>query len=160
MCDDRCGRDRLELEGMKMIRVRVKKMHEMAKVPKYTHTGDYGDLAADLCSVEDITLETGDVRVIPTGIAMEFPAEYGGIIADRSGLAVRGLTTFAGVVDPGYRGEIRVVASYFGKEPLTIKVGDRIAQMRIVRRIEAEFVEAGEIEETERSGRGFGSSGR
>jgi dUTP pyrophosphatase len=145
---------------MKMINVRVKKIHEMAKVPKYAHIGDYGDLAADLCSVEDVTLETGDVKTIPTGIAMEFPPEYGGIIADRSGLAVRGLTTFAGVVDPGYRGEIRVVASYFGKEPLLIKAGDRIAQIRIVRRIEASFVEAEEITETERSGRGFGSSGR
>ncbi len=99
-------------------------------------------------------------RTIATGIAMEFPPEYGGIIADRSGLAVRGLTTFAGVVDPGYRGEIRVVAGYFGRESLVIKVGDRIAQMRIVRRIEAEFVEAEEIEGTERAGRGFGSSGR
>ena len=145
---------------MTMIQVRVKKLHEMAKVPRYAHSGEYGDLAADLCSVEDITLETGDVRTIPTGIAMEFPPEYGGIIADRSGLAVRGLTTFAGVVDPGYRGEIRVVASYFGKEPLVTKVGDRIAQIRIVRRIEANFVETDEITETERAARGFGSSGR
>src|ERR1700685_1648000 len=145
---------------MNMIQVRVKKMHEMAKVPKYAHSGEYGDLAADLCSVEDITLETGDVRTIPTGIAMEFAPEYGGIIADRSGLTARGLTTFTGVVDPGYRGKIRVVASYFGKEPLLIKVGDRIAQIRIVRRMEANFVEADEIAETERSGRGFGSSGR
>lgn len=143
-----------------MITVRVKKMHATAKLPKYAHSGDHGDLAADLCSVEDMVLQTGDVRTIPTGIAMEFPPEYGGIIADRSGLAVRGLATFAGVVDPGYRGEIRVVASYFGKEPLSIKAGDRIAQMRIVRRIEASFVEAEEIEESERSGRGFGSSGR
>jgi len=143
-----------------MINVRVKKLHELAKVPWYAHSGEYGDLAADLCSVEDITMQTGDVRTIPTGIAMEFPPNYGGIIADRSGLAVRGLTTFAGVVDPGYRGEIRVVVSYFGKEPLLIKAGDRIAQMRIVRRLEAGFVEVEEIAETERSGRGFGSSGR
>jgi dUTP pyrophosphatase len=145
---------------MSMIQVRIKKLHEMAKVPKYAHSGEHGDLAADLCSVEDITLNTGDVKVIPTGIAMEFPPEYGGIISDRSGLAVRGLTTFAGVVDPGYRGEIRVVASYFGKEPLVIKVGDRIAQMRIVRRIEVEFVETEEIEDTARAAHGFGSSGR
>ena len=143
-----------------MINVRVKKLHELAKVPWYAHSGEYGDLAADLCSVEDITMQTGDVRTIATGIAMEFPPEYGGIIADRSGLALRGLTTFAGVVDPGYRGEIRVVVSYFGKEPLLIKAGDRIAQMRIVRRLEAGFVEVEEIAETERSGRGFGSSGR
>src|ERR1700744_319580 len=143
-----------------MIRVRVKKLHEMAKVPKYTHAGEFGDLAADLCSVEDGTLNTGDVKTIPTGIALEFPPEYGGIIADRSGLAVRGLTTFAGVVDPGYRGEIRGVVSYLGKEPLSIQAGDRIAQMRIVRRIEANFVETEEIAETERAAKGFGSSGR
>jgi dUTP pyrophosphatase len=147
-------------EGITMIQVRVRKLHELAKMPRYAHSGEYGDLAADLYSVEDVTLETGDVRTIATGIAIEFPAEYGGIIADRSGLAMRGLTTFAGVVDPGYRGEIRVVASYFGKEPLVIKAGDRIAQMRIVRRIEAEFIEAAEIQDTDRSGRGFGSSGR
>jgi dUTP pyrophosphatase len=143
-----------------MINVRVKKIHELAALPKYAHSGTHGDLAADLCSVEDITLKTGDVRTISTGIAMEFPPGYGGIIADRSGLALRGLTTFAGVVDSGYRGELRVVVGYFSKESLSIKVGDRIAQIRIVRRIEANFIESEELTETERSKRGFGSSGR
>src|ERR1700685_4425806 len=103
---------------MNMIQVRVKKMHQMAKVPKFAHSGEHGDLAGDLWLLQDITRETGDVRTIPTGIAMEFPPEYGGIIADRSGLAARGLTTFAGVVGPGYRGEIRGVAGFFGREPL------------------------------------------
>jgi dUTP pyrophosphatase len=143
-----------------MVKVRVKKLHALATIPGYAHTGEYGDLAADLRSVEDVVLNTGDVRTISTGIAVEFPPNYGGIIADRSGLAARGLTTFAGVVDPGYRGEIRVVVGYFGKEPLTIKVGDRIAQMRIVERIEASFTEAEELGESDRSGGGFGSTGR
>jgi dUTP pyrophosphatase len=143
-----------------MVNVRVKKLHALATIPGYAHTGEYGDLAADLRSVEDVVLNTGDVRTISTGIAVEFPPNYGGIIADRSGLAARGLTTFAGVVDPGYRGEIRVVVGYFGKEPLTIKVGDRIAQMRIVERIEASFIEAEELGESDRAGGGFGSTGR
>ncbi len=145
---------------MDRVNVRVKKLHALATLPGYAHTGEYGDLAADLRSVEDVVLNTGDVRTISTGIAMEFPPNYGGIIADRSGLAARGLTTFAGVVDPGYRGEIRVVVGYFGKEPLAIKAGDRIAQMRIVERIEASFTEAEELGESDRAKGGFGSTGR
>jgi len=145
---------------MDRVNVRVKKLHALATLPGYAHTGEYGDLAADLRSVEDVVLNTGDVRTISTGIAMEFPPNYGGIIADRSGLAARGLTTFAGVVDPGYRGEIRVVVGYFGKEPLAIKAGDRIAQMRIVERIEANFTEAEELGESDRAKGGFGSTGK
>jgi dUTP pyrophosphatase len=142
-----------------MVVVRVKRMHELATLPRYAHTGDYGDLAADLYSVEDVVFKRGDVKTIPTGIALELPSGYGGIIADRSGLALRGLTTFAGVVDAGYRGELRVVAGYFGEDPLAIKVGDRIAQIRIVRRIEGTFVEVAELGDTERSEKGFGSTG-
>jgi len=73
---------------------------------------------------------------------------------------VRGFKTFAGVVDPGYRGELRVVAGYFGDGMLTIKIGERLAQLRIVRRIEATFDEAEDLGETDRSEGGFGSTGR
>jgi dUTP pyrophosphatase len=143
-----------------MVAIRVKRVHKSAALPKYAHIGEYGDLAADLCSVEEVVFNRGEVKTISTGIALELPPGYGGIVADRSGLAVRGLTTFAGVVDPGYRGELRVVAGYFGEEPLEIKVGDRIAQLRIVRRIEASFDEVEELGGTERSEGGFGSTGR
>jgi dUTP pyrophosphatase len=143
-----------------MVAIRVKRLHESATLPRYAHTGEHGDLAADLCSVEDLVFKRGDVKTISTGIALELPPGYGGIIADRSGLAVKGFTTFAGVVDPGYRGELRVVAGYFGEEPLSIKVGDRIAQLRIVRRIGATFDEVEELGKTDRSERGFGSTGR
>ena len=143
-----------------MVAIRVKKVHPDATLPRYAHDGKFGDLAADLCSVEEVTLAAGDVKTISTGIALEFPPGYGGIIADRSGLAVSGLTTFAGVVDPGYRGELRVVAAYFGREPLRIKVGDRIAQLRIVQRVDAVFGEVEDLGSSERSDRGFGSSGR
>src|SRR5258705_5039468 len=101
---------------MNMVVIRVKRLNESATLPKYAHTGEYGDLAADLCSVEEIVFTSGETKTISTGIAFEFPLGYGGIIADRSGLAVRGFTTFAGVVDPGYRGELRVVVGYFGEK--------------------------------------------
>jgi dUTP pyrophosphatase len=148
------------LKGRKMVRVGVKRVHPDAVLPKYAHSGDYGDLAADLFAVEEVTFTVGDVKTIATGIALEFPPGYGGIIADRSGLAKRGLTTLAGVIDPGYRGEIRVVAAYLGTGTLRIGVRDRIAQLRIVHRLDATFHEVDELGESERSDRGFGSSGK
>ncbi len=78
----------------------------------------------------------------------------------RSGLAVRGVTTLAGVIDPGYRGELKVVMTNLSAATVEIKAGDRIAQLRIVRRIEAEFEEVGELEEAARGAAGFGSTGR
>jgi dUTP pyrophosphatase len=142
-----------------MISVGVKKLRADAILPKYSHDGEFGDLAADLYAVEALTFATGDVRAISTGIALEFPPGYGALIADRSGLALKGLTTFAGVIDPGYRGELKVVAAYFGKEPLVMKAGDRVAQLRIVERLGAEFYEVTELGESERAHRGFGSTG-
>jgi dUTP pyrophosphatase len=142
-----------------MISVGVKKLHPDAILPKYSHDGEFGDLAADLYAVEPITFSTGDVRAISTGIALEFPPGFGALIADRSGLAMKGLTTFAGVIDPGYRGELKVVAAYFGAAPLTLNAGDRVAQLRIVKRLAAEFVEIEELGTSERAHRGFGSTG-
>src|ERR1700749_3779903 len=140
-----------------MISIGVKKLHPAAILPKYSHEGEFGDLAADLYSVEEATFHTGDVRAIPIGIALEFPPGYGALVADRSGLAMKGLTTFAGVIDPGYRGELKVVAAYFGASPLILKAGDRVAQLRIVERIGAAFHEINELGASERSDRGFGS---
>src|ERR1039457_4051962 len=95
-----------------------------------------------------------------TGIALEFPAAHGALVEDRSGLAVRGVTTLAGVIDPGYRGEIRVVMTNLGTQPVEIKAGDRIAQLRIVQRIEASFEVVEELGEAARGERGFGSTGK
>ena len=72
---------------------------------------------------------------------------------------MKGITTLAGVIDPGYRGEIRVVVTNLSASALEVKPGDRIAQLRIVRRIEAEFVEVEELGEAARGAGGFGSTG-
>ena len=143
-----------------VVRIKVKKLHEEARLPRYAHTGVFGDLAADLYAVGDLTLAPGATIPVATGVAMEFPSTHGALVEDRSGLAMRGVTTLAGVIDPGYRGEIRVVMANLSGAAVEIKAGDRVAQLRIVRRIEAEFDEVAELVEASRGVKGFGSTGR
>ena len=141
------------------VRIRLLKLHPAAQVPRYAHTGAFGDLAADLYAVEAAILEAGATAPVATGIALEFPETHGALVEDRSGLAMRGITTLAGVIDPGYRGEIRVVMANLGAAAVEIKAGERIAQLRIVRRIAAEFEEVIELEKAPRGVKGFGSTG-
>ncbi|MDE1178604.1 MAG: dUTP diphosphatase [Edaphobacter sp.] len=144
---------------MSDVRIGVKRLVAEAKLPRYAHTDEYGDLAADMYASEGMILEPGTTVPVPTGVAMEFPSTHGALVEDRSGLAVKGITTLAGVIDPGYRGEIRIVVTNLSAQAMEIKQGDRIAQLRIVRRIEAEFVEVDEIGEATRGVGGFGSTG-
>jgi len=141
------------------IKVNVAKLHPAATLPNYAHRGPYGDLAADVSALEAVALAPGEIRAVRTGLAFDFPPEYGALVEDRSGLALKGVTTLAGVIDPGYRGELKVVLTNLGKETFQIKPGDRIAQLRIVRRVEAEFAEVESVTSTERDVRGFGSTG-
>jgi dUTP diphosphatase len=146
-----------------MVKIKVKKLSSAAQLPRYAHVGEFGDLAADLYSSAGVVLgaagEACSTQAVPTGIAMEFPSTHGALVEDRSGLALRGVTTLAGVIDPGYRGEIRVVMTNLGAAPIEIKAGDRIAQLRIVQRIEASFEEVAELGEAARGAGGFGSTG-
>jgi len=142
-----------------IVLIKVKRVHPDAKLPTYSHSGPYGDLAADLYSIESREFMPREVTVIRTGLELEMPETFGAIIEDRSGLSTKGLCTLGGVVDPGYRGEIRVVMAHLGSEPISLRTGDRIAQMRIVRRIEASFVEVRELSPSSRNDKGFGSTG-
>jgi dUTP pyrophosphatase len=139
--------------------VLVQKLHPEARVPRYAHSGPWGDLAADLHAVSEWKLEPGETVAIPTGLALGLPAEYGALVEDRSGMALRGLTTLAGVIDPGYRGEIKVVLTNLAAIPYTVSAGDRIAQLRLVRRVEAMFEVVESLDVTERGEGGFGSTG-
>lgn len=141
------------------VRIGVKRLAPEAQMPRYAHVGEYGDLAADLYASQAMVIGPGATVPVPTGVAMEFPSTHGGLVEDRSGLAVKGITTLAGVIDPGYRGEIRVVVTNLGPSAFEVRQGDRIAQLRIVRRIEAEFVEVEELGEAARGAGGFGSTG-
>src|ERR1700761_4814709 len=145
------------------VNIKVKKLHPDARLPQYSHTGPWGDLAADLAACQPITLAPagtpGCTPAVPTGLALELPSTHGALVEDRSGLALRGLTTLAGVIDPGYRGELKVVLTNLAAEPQTIAPGHRIAQLRIVERIEAVFLETDTLVEAPRGEGGFGSTG-
>lgn len=142
------------------VEVKVAKLHPAALVPRYAHQGPFGDLAADVSALEAVELAPGEIKAVPTGIAFEFPPNFGAIVHDRSGLAMKGVATLAGVIDPGYRGELKVVLINLSAATLHINAGDRIAQLRIVRREEVEFTEVDSVAPTERDARGFGSTGR
>jgi dUTP pyrophosphatase len=116
----------------------------------------------DLHAVEDAMLEPGVPRLVPTGLTIEVPSGYEAQVRPRSGLALKHAITMPnapGTIDPGYRGEIRVILLNLGREPYTIRAGDRIAQMIVARYEAVEWVE-GELAESRRGAGGFGSSGR
>ena len=144
---------------MPEILIKVQRLTSSAQLPRYAHTGPWGDLAADLYASAPHTLAPGKTAAVPTGLALEFPSTHGALVEDRSGLAVRGITTLAGVIDPGYRGELKVVLTNLGPTPVHIATGDRIAQLRIVQRFEATFEEVLTLVETNRNEGGFGSTG-
>lgn len=128
--------------------------------PKKAHPDDAG---YDLYSRIDAVLEPLSGMVIPVGFAMELPSGYEAQIRPRSGLAAKHhitVTNSPGTVDANYRGEIKAILYNLGKEPFTIKRGDRIAQMVICKLPEIELVEATELSETDRNTNGFGSSGK
>lgn len=142
--------------------VKIKKLNENAIVPTY---GSEFAAGADLyaCLDESITIESGETKFVHTGIAMEIPLGYAGLVHARSGLASkRGLAPAnkVGVIDCDYRGEIMVALHNHGKEAQTIEHGERVAQLLIMPYITADFDVVDELSETVRGSGGFGSTGR
>ncbi|MCD6521778.1 dUTP diphosphatase [Candidatus Calescamantes bacterium] len=141
--------------------VRIEKVKEIEgedfPLPQYAHPFDAG---VDLRSRVDITIPPGERRLVPTGIKIAIPPGYAGIIKDRSGLALReGLHTLAGVIDSGYRGEVGVILLNSGKEEVKIKKGERIAQLLVIPCMVVKW-EEGDLEETARGEKGWGSTGK
>lgn len=138
------------------MKVAVKKLVPEAKIPVYHHEGDAG---MDLFSCVQMVINPGETAAVPTGIQMAIPFGYVGLIWDKSGIALRGVHRLAGVVDAGYRGEVKVVLTNLGKMPFEITPGMKIAQM-LVQPVEApEVVEVDELDKTTRGEGGFGSTG-
>jgi dUTP diphosphatase len=132
-----------------------------ATLPTRAHDGDAG---LDLYAAEPGRLEPGERGSVGTGIAVELPAGTAGLVLPRSGLAARhgiALVNAPGLIDAGYRGELRVLLINTDRETaFDIAVGDRIAQLVVVRVELLAPVEAAELAATQRGGGGFGSSGR
>lgn len=142
------------------MRIQVNLLHPDAILPQYAH-GPEEDAGMDLHAVEDVLLEPGVPALVPTGLAIELPPGFEAQIRPRSGLALRHAITLPNApatIDPGYRGEIRVILLNLGREPYQVHKGDRIAQMVVARYEAVEWVEA-ELSETRRGAGGFGSSG-
>jgi dUTP pyrophosphatase len=139
--------------------IRIKKLHPDAHLPAYAH-GPKEDAGLDLRAVERVVLQPGVAQAVPTGLAIELPPGYEAQVRPRSGLALKhSLTVNFGTIDPGYRGEIRVVMFNLGREDYTVEKGDRIAQL-VIGRYEGIQWEEGELGDSARGAGGFGSSGR
>jgi len=127
-------------------------------LPEYASPGAAG---ADLRASESVEIAPGDRAAVPTAVRLQIPPGHVGLVWPRSGLAVRhGIDTLAGVIDSDYRGEVRVVLVNHGDAPFRIAPGDRVAQMLVQRVERAAFTAAAGIDETDRGGGGFGSTGR
>ena len=128
--------------------------------PTRAHPGDAG---YDLHASEGVTLPPGGRASVGTGIALEIPEGWAGLVLPRSGLAARHgitLTNAPGLIDAGYRGEVRVLLLNTDRsETFAIAVGDRIAQLMLVRHSVPDLLEVDALEESVRGGDGFGSSG-
>ena len=148
---------------MDTITVKVKRLGNNADLPLPSYQSD-GSSGLDLRAAvnKDLTLQPGDIELIPTGLSISLPEGYEAQIRPRSGLALRyglGFVNAPGTIDADYRGEIGVIAINWGKEPLTIKRGERIAQMVIHTVSKAIVEEVNELDTTQRGEGGFGHSG-
>src|SRR5690348_2978812 len=141
------------------MKIRIKRQHPDAHLPAYAH-GPSEDAGLDLRSVERIVLEPGIAQGVPTGIAIELPPGHEAQVRPRSGLGLKhSVTVNFGTIDPGYRGEIRVIMFNLGRSPYVVEKGDRIAQLVVARYEPVEWHEA-ELGDSARGAGGFGSSGR
>ena len=138
----------------------VQRFDPTLPLPAYARADDAG---FDLRAAETTTIEPGGRALVPTGIALAIPPGYAGLVLPRSGLALRhGVTVLnaPGLIDAGYRGEVKVLLINHDRMPVTVAHGERIAQLVLQRIEHAELHEVAELPASERGAGGFGSTGR
>ena len=137
--------------------LKVKKLHEDAVIPPKPYEGDAG---LDLCSTEEVVIPAHSRAQVPTGIAVELPEGTAGLIWDKSSLSHKqGLKVLGGVIDQGFRGEIVMCLANLSDEPQTIAKGQKAAQMLVQKIEHVSIEEVAELADSERGGKGWGSSG-
>jgi dUTP pyrophosphatase len=143
------------------MKVRVRRLDPGLPLPSYARRGDAG---LDLLAAEATVLKPGERAAVPTGLAVEIPPGYAGFVHARSGRALReglALVNAPGLIDSGYRGEIKViVVNLDPTDVIHVDRGDKIAQLVVQPVVEAELEEVDDLETTERGDGGFGSTGR
>jgi len=143
------------------LQLRAKKLHPDAKLPRFAH-GAEEDAGMDLYAVESVVLPPGGRASVGCGIALEIPPGYEGQVRPRSGLAFKHGVTLVnapGTIDPGYRGEIRVLLINLGQDEYTVEPGERVAQLVIGTYAAAEWNWVESLDDSDRSDGGFGSTG-
>jgi len=142
------------------MRLAVRRLSNDARVPTRAHDGDAG---FDLYALEAGTIAAGERAAVATGIAVELPERHAGLVLPRSGLAAKhgvALVNAPGLIDQGYRGEIRVLLlNTDPREDFAYVAGDRIAQLIVVRVEAPDIVEVAELAQSKRAEDGFGSTG-
>ena len=140
------------------MKLKIKKLHADAILPKYATKDDAG---MDLFAIESVELAPLERGQIGIGIAMEIPEGYVGLVWDKSGLSHKfGIKTLGGVIDSGYRGEIKVGVINLGKEKYIFEKGHKVAQMIIQKKETPEIIETEELADSERGHGAFGSTGK
>ena len=134
----------------------IKRLTETSTTPTKANSSDAG---FDLYSDEDVIIKSGESVLVSTGVAMAIPENHAGLIWDRSSMGGKGIHSFAGVVDSGYRGEVKVCLFNTGEDYKIVR-GDRIAQILIQPAPNIELIEVEDLNDTERGIGGFGSSGK
>ena len=143
------------------MKIKITKLHKNAILPEY-QTASAAGADFHACLDEPVTLQPMERRMIPTGVAMEIPDGVEVQIRARSGLSIKhGITMVNGIgtIDSDYRGELGVLLVNLGQQAFTIEPGMRIAQMVVARYEVAEWQEVDALDETERGGGGYGSTG-
>ena len=141
-----------------MMKLNIQKLDPRAVILAHAHEGDAG---MDLCALNQVLLPAHKRVLVGTGLAMEIPLGYVGLVWGKSGLATKhGIAILAGVVDAGYRGEIMVALLNTSDEDHVIEAGHKIAQMLIQKIEHPEIVEVSELSGTTRGEQGFGSTGK
>ena len=135
----------------------IKKLHPEATLPKYALPHDAG---MDIFSNETAIIGSGERRLISTGISMAIPTGFVGLVWDKSGIASKhGIKTMAGVIDSGYRGEVKILVHNLSDKSFQVEKGSKIAQLLIQPVHQLEITEVDELDNTERGAGGFGSTG-
>ncbi|MCK5085398.1 dUTP diphosphatase [Candidatus Parcubacteria bacterium] len=141
-----------------MLKIKIQKTNEDVKTPNYAHEGDAG---IDLYSSEDdYTLKPGEHKKFATGIKVEIPRGYVGLVWDKSGIALKHcIKIMGGVIDSTYRGEIAIILINLGLKDYKVEKNTKVAQMLFQRVEEAKIEEVEDISNTQRGEGGFGSTG-
>lgn len=140
------------------MQIKIKKLNPQAVIPACNHEGDAG---MDIFALENIVIPARGRALVATGLALEIPLGFVGLVWGKSGLAVHhGIITSAGVIDAGYRGEVKVALVNTSDEDYTIEAGHKVAQLLIQKVEHPEIVEVAELSDTARGINGFGSTGK